>query len=308
MSVERHCPSEILRLSSFRTTLIIKNNSRFNSGYIIITDNFLNSSTSLKPITFKPRQEILIDYDLTSRRRGVFHKGIVTLRTGGHFGIFHFNRNIQVTTEITVLPRFTDLISIPVSGFMDNYQKLAGRSNIFSRGSLLSGVKEYYPGEELRSVHWRSSAKRGEIILKDFEPESGQRAAIVIDNIFINGKYDVEERFDTMCEVAASVANYLINNGFSLRILTSEKSMSYVLNPTFKESLNYLAKIKAKYASKDLSFPRQLAGKYTAYTEETVIFITSDDKSAELPLNQNIFTIICKDSDLDKCIKSYTYA
>lgn len=301
MTVERLCPSETLRLSCFRATLIIKNNSRFNTGYIFITDNFLNTSTSLKPFLLYPGQEIFIDYELTSIRRGVFHDGTVTLKTGGHFGIFHFNRNISVMSEITVLPRFADLISLPATGSMDNYQKLAEKNNIFNRGTLISGVKEYYPGEELRSIHWRSSAKRGDIILKDFEPESGQKATVVIDNIFTDRRYDVEERFDTMCEVAASVVNYLINNGFSLKISTSENGISYVLNPTFKESLNYLAKIKVKYdVEKSFTFP--------ANPDETIIFITSDDKSSIFPINQNVFTFICRDNDLDKCIKNYMYA
>lgn len=316
ISFERICPSEIFRLNSFRTILIIKNNSRFNIGYIFITDNFLDTLTSLKPVSLKPKQEVRVEYEITAKQRGIFNESSVLLKTGGYFGIFNFSKTSRVMSEVTILPRYMDIMSLPINSYMGSYQRLTATNDVFHRGYLLSGVKEYHPGDELRAIHWRSSAKRNEIILKEFEPETGQNANILINN-FINPGNKISdvttaafnERFDIMCEIAASVANYLINNGFSLKISTLDNKRNYISHPTFKECLDYLAKIKvkveAKDNSKDLSFPRKWES--TAYPEETLIYIASGDGFVVPSGTQNTLTFICRENDLDKCIKDYTY-
>ena len=58
-----------------------------------------------------------------------------------------------------------------------------GRSNLLSRtsGYDLHGVRDYQPGESLRAVHWKSTAKRRRLMVKELEDAPREEAAVVLD-------------------------------------------------------------------------------------------------------------------------------
>lgn len=300
LSAKRICPKETFRLNSFESVLIVKNNSRFSIGNFLVADLFLGAGNDLGTIKLGPGQSIELKYNLKPEKRGIFKEGKAIFSTGGYFGIFSRSRELRVNSEIIVLPRYIDINYLPATdNLWSDYAEKQEALQSHARGQLLKGVREYKPGDDLTAIHWRSSAKRGEIVLKEFEQEAVQEVIIVIDNIYKDGR-NFSEKLDTICDVAATAANYLLNNGFSLRMFLLSSNNDYLLNPTFKECLYWLAGIVPEYRER-LKLFKETGGKLT--------YLITADKDAginadSLPGSPNIIRFVCKNSDIENCLKT----
>ncbi len=110
------------------------------------------------------------------RRGPVGAKGWV-LESGDPLGFFG-HRSPSVDSELAlVLPRFTALVArTEVRELEANVAAPRAGS-----GTEMFGVREYRPGDPLRRIHWRSSARHGELIVREFEPPGVQTLGIFCD-------------------------------------------------------------------------------------------------------------------------------
>ncbi len=101
-------------------------------------------------------------------RRGQFTLGPLTVLSGDPFGFFQFPRHINATSTIIVYP-----ITLPIYEFASPAGALSGghavRRRTFEVTPNAFGVREYAPGDSLNRIHWRSSARRGKLMAKEFE-------------------------------------------------------------------------------------------------------------------------------------------
>jgi uncharacterized protein (DUF58 family) len=121
----------------------------------------------------------------------------VTIERGDPLGFFT-HRSKGIDSELTlVLPRF---------------KALAERLNVreleasvaaprAGSGTEMFGVREYRPGDPLRRIHWRSSARHGELIVREFEPPGVQTLGIFCDPF-----PPTQEAADQIARIAASEA------------------------------------------------------------------------------------------------------
>lgn len=113
-------------------------------------------------------------------RRGRFTLGPATLISGDPFGIFRTERRLPNVNEIIVYPplialaRF-DLPGTRMSGGRTMHQHTHHITpNVFS-------VREYAPGDSFNRIHWRTTARTGQLMVKEFELEPAADCYIVLD-------------------------------------------------------------------------------------------------------------------------------
>ncbi len=101
-------------------------------------------------------------------RRGQFTLGPLTLTSGDPFGFFQLVRQINATSSVIVYP-----ITVPIYEFASPAGALSGgharRRRTFEITPNAAGVREYAPGDSLNRIHWKSSARRGKLMAKEFE-------------------------------------------------------------------------------------------------------------------------------------------
>jgi len=97
--------------------------------------------------------------------------------TGDPLGLFARRRAIEKHDLSLVLPRFTALRERPMTREID----AAVTAPRAGSGTEIFGVREYRPGDALRRIHWRSTARRGELIVREFEPPGVQNLGIFLD-------------------------------------------------------------------------------------------------------------------------------
>jgi uncharacterized protein (DUF58 family) len=102
------------------------------------------------------------------RRRGQFTLGPMTLSSGDPLGLFQFRRELAATSSIVVYPAV-----IPIPSFVPPLGGLPGGDAVRQRTHYITtnvaGVRDYEPGDSFSRIHWRSTARTGRLIVKEFE-------------------------------------------------------------------------------------------------------------------------------------------
>jgi uncharacterized protein (DUF58 family) len=102
------------------------------------------------------------------RRRGRFALGPLSLVSGDPLGLFEFKRDLKISSDIVVYPAM-----IPIPSFAPPLGQLPGGDAVRQRTHYIttnvSGVRDYAPGDSFSRIHWRSTARRARLIVKEFE-------------------------------------------------------------------------------------------------------------------------------------------
>lgn len=102
------------------------------------------------------------------RYRGRWMLGPVTLTAGDPFGLFQFTRRLPQTSPLVVYPAALPLLdfALPV-GLMPGGEALRRRTHSITPNA--STVRDYAHGDSLSRIHWKSTARRDRLIVKEFE-------------------------------------------------------------------------------------------------------------------------------------------
>jgi uncharacterized protein (DUF58 family) len=109
--------------------------------------------------------------------RGAVDARTWVLEASDPMGLFRYRRRNPDAEMALVLPRFTSLVVQPEVRELEA-SIAAPRAG---SGTEIFGVREYRPGDPLRRIHWRSSARHGELVVREYEPPGVQTLGIFCD-------------------------------------------------------------------------------------------------------------------------------
>jgi uncharacterized protein (DUF58 family) len=207
-----------------RVQLVLVNEGRTPVGVLLLEDQvpYLLGTRPrfvLEGIGHGWRRQVT--YHVRSDLRGRFEIGPMSVRATDPFGMVELGRTFHTTAALTVTPRTVPLPDIPIAGAWTGTGD--NRPRAFATGSAEDvTVREYRRGDELRRVHWRSSARVGELMVRREEQPWQSRATLFIDNreIAHRGR-GASSSLETAVSVAASVAMHLSRRGFTVRLVTA---------------------------------------------------------------------------------------
>jgi len=118
---------------------------------------------------------------LAPQRRGDCVPGRVTVRSLGPLGLAGRQRGHQAAWPVRVLPPFGSRRHLPEK--LARLRQLDGqhRSLIRGQGSEFDSLRRYVAGDDVRSIDWRSSARRADVLVRTWRPERDRRILIVLD-------------------------------------------------------------------------------------------------------------------------------
>jgi len=157
------------------------------------------------------------EYELPATRRGVAVVGPLAISVGDRFGLAERRIEVAGTARLVVHPRIRPVLPLPGSSRPD---ARLGRSHPAraARGDDFFTLREYEVGDDLRRVHWRSTARTGDLMLRQDERRYGEVATVLLDTRALS--HDAGS-FERALEVAASVTAALVDDGRRVRFLTS---------------------------------------------------------------------------------------
>ncbi|MFC7497556.1 MULTISPECIES: DUF58 domain-containing protein [unclassified Nocardioides] len=162
-----------------------------------------------------------VSYQVRSDVRGRFEIGPMTVRVNDPFGLVELGRTFRTTVPLTVTPRTIALPQIPLGGAWTGSGDNRPRS--FATGSAEDvTVREYRRGDDLRRVHWRSSARVGQLMVRREEQPWQSRATLFLDNrVIAHRGQGIASSLEAAVSAAASIAVHLTRRGFAVRLVTA---------------------------------------------------------------------------------------
>ncbi len=139
---------------------------------------FATGSRLLTFVRGKQKRQYLARTWLT--RRGRFELGPTTVVAGDVFGLFNITKKIAAAQSLLVLPML-----VPIQSFMSPPGILPGGQVIRRKSPDVtphaSGVREYAYGDTLKRIHWPTSIRRGQLMVKEFEQDPQSEIWLILD-------------------------------------------------------------------------------------------------------------------------------
>ncbi|GLZ76034.1 hypothetical protein Afil01_08410 [Actinorhabdospora filicis] len=209
-------PERVERGQSCRVALSVRNDGRFRAVSMVAYDSIDDVRVAVPLQRVRPRKEAVVEYDVPTHRRGVFTLGPLTVGRRDPLGLVKLSRSYGDTGTVWVHPVVHPLYTSPqgVARSMD------GQFDRVEHGSLtFHALREYVIGDDLRHVHWRTSARIGELMMRENVDTSLPRVVVLLDDR--RGSYR-GEGFETACDAAASIIVAALREGLSIALaLTS---------------------------------------------------------------------------------------
>ncbi|GAB3428133.1 DUF58 domain-containing protein [Flindersiella endophytica] len=161
-----------------------------------------------------------VAYSVRSDVRGRYPIGPLTLRVSDPFGLVELTRSFKGTDALLVTPEVHPLPSGRLTGEWAANGESRPRA-VTADGEEDVTVREYRDGDDLRRVHWRSSARRGELMVRREEQPWQSRATVFLDTRKIGHRGSgPASSFEYSVSAAASISTHLLRRGYALRLAT----------------------------------------------------------------------------------------
>ncbi len=217
-------PKQVTAGQQTRVTLDLTNDGRMPTGLLLLEDQIpyvLGTRPRFVVDRMGPKWRRSVDYVVRSEVRGKYTIGPMRVRLSDPFGMVELDRTFQTTSSLVVTPRVVPLPPVPLSGAWTGSGD--NRPRAFASGSAEDvTVREYRRGDDLRRVHWRSSAHAGNLMVRREEQPWQSRATLFLDNRKIAHRGSgAGSSLEQAVSIAASVGVHLIQRGFSVRLVTA---------------------------------------------------------------------------------------
>jgi uncharacterized protein (DUF58 family) len=163
-------------------------------------------------------------YRHTFHRRGLYRFDGFRIATKFPFALFHKARDIHETGEVLVFPA---VFQVPPPAPRARYVGDSHMNRLGRRGEFF-GLREYRDGDDRRMIHWRSSARFGRMLVREYEEEAQQRATIIVDNALPAGADEkLVNALEDAISLAASLAASYVGLGYAVRLIARGESIPF---------------------------------------------------------------------------------
>lgn len=175
-------------------------------------------------------------------QRGEYTLGPTELYSGDPFGLFAFRRHFKQENSVLVMPYMVHLSNFPYPpGLLTGGKALRARTLETTPHS--AGVREYFPGDPLKRIHWPSTARKERLMVKEFDQDPQADVWVFLDSQkTVHCRTEDEEKqkidrfwlwrqkyefklpvdsYEYAASVAASIGGYFIRQGQSLGFVSA---------------------------------------------------------------------------------------
>ena len=221
-------PARVIAGTSATAVIRVQNVSRLPSGLLLVEDDV--------PWALGRPQRFVVDrlesggrrdvrYELAAVARGRYTIGPVSVQMVDPFGFCRATRRFVTTDVLTVVPATVPLPAMPVGGDWSGLGEARSRA-VASAGEDDVIPREYRHGDDLRRVHWKSTARSGELMVRREEHPWRTRATVLLDTRAMAHRGEgPASSFEWAVSAAASVGCHLARRGYAVRVVDADGTM-----------------------------------------------------------------------------------
>jgi uncharacterized protein (DUF58 family) len=197
--------------------LTITNDGRRPTGAAQGLEHFGQRTFTIDIPSLEPEESVVIANEIQTDRRGVFEVGPLTVRRGDPIGLARRGDLSSEVTRLIVHPRIHEVSPFPAGMRRDLEGMPSGEAA--EGGITFSNLREYVPGDDLRLVHWRSSARVGELMVRHNVDVHRPHSTVILDTT--RDLYD-EQSFEDAVRAAASIVASAMTRRFPFTLRTTD--------------------------------------------------------------------------------------
>jgi len=171
-----------------------------------------------------------LSYTVRGARRGIHPLGPLQVTSTDPFGLARRTTVFGERTKVTVAPAVIDLPAL------NNFAGEAGgtlhtTNNTLGQGADNLIARPYVPGDSMRRIHWRATAHRDELMVRQEEQESTPEATVVMDRGVLRFSPEAMQApgadpgFESAVAACVSVVTRLVHDGYAVEVIDSDGSL-----------------------------------------------------------------------------------
>ena len=206
-----------------RVVLRLQNLSRLPTGTLLLEDRLPYALGSRPRVVLErlgAQQASSVAYTVRADVRGRYELGPLVVRLTDPFGLCELTRAFPSVDRLTVIPQVTALPTVRLAGEYAGSGESRARS-VAVHGEDDAATREYRRGDDLRRVHWKSTARTGGLMVRREEQPWESRATIVLDTRAHGHRGEgPAASFEWAVSAVASIGVHLRRSGYKLRLVT----------------------------------------------------------------------------------------
>lgn len=217
-------PRTVQRLGACHGVLELTGTSRRFPVLFDATEEVAGDPVAVDIPLLAPGQRVKVEYPIPTHARGLLRIGPLTLNRRGLAGLARARTLVGDVVEVRVVPRV-----LPVRGLPGGVRRghVGADERVERGGTDLVGLREYVPGDDLRRLHWATSARTGTLMIREDADPARPHLAVVLDD-HADG-YPEPAHFEDAVEVAASLVAVAVAEGHPVRLLSSSGAVDVEL-------------------------------------------------------------------------------
>lgn len=223
-TARRVAPARLFHGTRAGVDLVVRNTGRLPTSVLGVRDlvpDELPAASRFALAPMRPGGSVRLRYHVVGTRRGVYEVGPVEVQLRDPFGVAARSVRHGTSDKLVVFPPVHRLaVGLPLQGLAGTGG--ASRPRPGAAGDEVATVREYVHGDDLRKVHWGSTAHRGQLMVRQDESPQRPDATIVLDvREGAHRGVGAASSLETAATAAASIAYHVAERGFDASLLTS---------------------------------------------------------------------------------------
>ncbi len=234
VKIRRETTSDNIFENGTMSVKFIIKNTGLGIGFVEIYDSLPPQARIIKGSNYtllymKPWQEVSFEYSLKLPLRGHYHLGPVKMRVKDAFDLFYNERSEKSIHSFSVFPQIEVLEDQIITSRSPKLLSGAMPLNVIGTGTEFYSLREFVPGDSLRSVNWKALAKKGKMMVNETVREDVMDVILLLDAREISavgGGNDTP--LEMSCRAAATYAKQLLDERNNVALMVYGESIERV--------------------------------------------------------------------------------
>lgn len=216
VEIELETPGEVFARQPFSLGFTLRHSGRLWDRRLLVITGLGAGKPVLVPhlARHEAHQGIL---ELTANRRGLLRIPHLHLSSIFPLGLFRKGMRYSIDLQILVYPRLLTADEFRILGGGPQGEHPSSRSGA---GHELFTLRRFRPGDDRRGIHWKQTARTGDLIFMEMEAEKGNRVSILVENGVGELAATDEDRFERVISEAATAAHHYLELGYEVELIT----------------------------------------------------------------------------------------
>jgi uncharacterized protein (DUF58 family) len=286
LDIRRQLPAHLFANRPAMAGLVITNRKAYLATFSLRVMEVVARSAmdrGIHLLYLAPGATIRQSYPLLVSRRGRYRFEGVKLSTRFPFGLFIKAAALPLPSEVLVYPHIrplpaTVLHELTVRGQGESIPQRG-------QGAGLYNLRLYQPGDDSRTIHWKTTARKTHLIVRETEAEHLQRVTLALHTelphcSYRNSAGSSMQAFEDAVSLTASLAYFFRQHAYQIRLVVGEASIPYGIGDShFYRLLTHLALCEP--AETPSSKARQSLGGLSGGSEHSIVVLPIADASIQ---------------------------